>query len=315
MNQCIKIFVGGPRECLPLMRKVVAFASEIDQLRNDITIEAFCWNMDDRRVLTPQRGSIQRRIDDGAVNPTNCDIMVMIFKDTVGSACTVDGTDYPSWSAYEIETTLRRKHLKGSSLIPAVSILRDTFVPPNIDGSLPREERLRQIKELEEREDRHGHLLEYLATLPCPIDELAFAEQFEISVRKHLNELINEVAVPKVEPRCPCSPYRGLEEFGISDGEFFFGRERELKEILDRIDKNPDLGLLYIQGPSGVGKSSLLQAGLLHALTCAGSSYQGIYETYSLFSPREDGANPIIAFVNSIACPSPTLKRQRVMPS
>lgn len=59
------------------------------------------------------------------------------------------------------------------------------------------------------------------------------------------------------------SPYRGLEPFDEADAAFFFGRERETRLITASLFAAP-LTLLY--GDSGVGKSSVLRAGVLPRL-------------------------------------------------
>ena len=143
MNRCIKIFVGGPNECIQDMREVISIIRQIDPPGAEFTLEPFCWNMEDSKVLPPSKGSIQRRIDAGPVNPTNCDIMIMLFRDKVGSPCRQDGVDYPSWSAYEIETTLCRARNLGADTdnAPKVYILENEFEAPDISYNLPREER------------------------------------------------------------------------------------------------------------------------------------------------------------------------------
>jgi outer membrane protein assembly factor BamB/tRNA A-37 threonylcarbamoyl transferase component Bud32 len=63
----------------------------------------------------------------------------------------------------------------------------------------------------------------------------------------------------------PARPYKLLEHFHSDDAAIFFGRraeEMELVEILAR----PQIRMLSIFGPCGVGKSSLLHAGLLTEL-------------------------------------------------
>ncbi|MGH3698124.1 MAG: WD40 repeat domain-containing protein [Pseudonocardiaceae bacterium] len=61
-------------------------------------------------------------------------------------------------------------------------------------------------------------------------------------------------------PECP---YVGLEPFGEQDAGYFFGRERESDLIVANLTASR-LTLLF--GPSGVGKSSVLRAGVLPAL-------------------------------------------------
>lgn len=59
------------------------------------------------------------------------------------------------------------------------------------------------------------------------------------------------------------SPYVGLTEFGEGDAAVFFGREREVRILTSNV-LTSRLTVLY--APSGVGKSSLLAAGILARL-------------------------------------------------
>ena len=58
-------------------------------------------------------------------------------------------------------------------------------------------------------------------------------------------------------------PYKGLLPYSEADRLFFFGRERLRKILIDNL-KGSRLTVLY--GPSGVGKSSILQAGVVFHL-------------------------------------------------
>lgn len=58
-------------------------------------------------------------------------------------------------------------------------------------------------------------------------------------------------------------PFKGLAFFDRADAEFFCGRERLVSDLLALLVESPLVGIL---GPSGIGKSSLLRAGLLSAL-------------------------------------------------
>jgi DNA-binding SARP family transcriptional activator/WD40 repeat protein len=59
-------------------------------------------------------------------------------------------------------------------------------------------------------------------------------------------------------------PFKGLAFFDRADAEYFCGRERLVAGLLARLVESPLAGIL---GSSGVGKSSLLRAGLLPALS------------------------------------------------
>ena len=60
--------------------------------------------------------------------------------------------------------------------------------------------------------------------------------------------------------RCP---YKGLDVFNEEDAELFFGREKIVADLVERVRKSRTV---FITGPSGSGKSSLVRAGLIPAL-------------------------------------------------
>ena len=64
-------------------------------------------------------------------------------------------------------------------------------------------------------------------------------------------------------PELMTSPYRGLMPYTEIDTTYFFGREQETVTVAANLEV-ARLTLLY--GPSGVGKSSLLRAGVFHQL-------------------------------------------------
>jgi WD40 repeat protein/DNA-binding SARP family transcriptional activator len=59
-------------------------------------------------------------------------------------------------------------------------------------------------------------------------------------------------------------PFKGLAFFDRADAEYFCGRERLVSDLLARLVESTLVGIL---GPSGIGKSSLLRAGVLPALS------------------------------------------------
>ena len=77
------------------------------------------------------------------------------------------------------------------------------------------------------------------------------------------------------------NPYRGLRAFSEEDAAVYFGREDLIDEVLDRFREGH--GFVSIVGPSGSGKSSAVQAGVMPALREAG-------ETVVLLQP---GSRPL----------------------
>ena len=74
---------------------------------------------------------------------------------------------------------------------------------------------------------------------------------------------------PHARTISPFCPYRGLLPYGADDTDFFFGREADAAACLRRLR---DTHVLAVVGPSGIGKSSLVLAGVAAALTRAGTA-------------------------------------------
>ncbi len=86
------------------------------------------------------------------------------------------------------------------------------------------------------------------------------------------------------------SPYPGLTAFQEADADRFFGRARDVSRMVARIRELPLTGIV---GPSGVGKSSFIRAGVGPALKASGESWEvvtirpGRYPLSSLASVLE----------------------------
>lgn len=59
------------------------------------------------------------------------------------------------------------------------------------------------------------------------------------------------------------SPYPGLRPFEPEESHLFFGRDQQIADLADRLERNH---LVAVVGVSGCGKSSLVRAGLIPAL-------------------------------------------------
>ncbi|MGK3994238.1 nSTAND1 domain-containing NTPase [Sorangium sp. So ce1024] len=69
------------------------------------------------------------------------------------------------------------------------------------------------------------------------------------------------------------SPFAGLASFQEADADRFFGRTQDLAGVIARLRNLP---LLAIAGASGVGKSSLVRAGVIPALKRSGEGWEAI---------------------------------------
>lgn len=104
------------------------------------------------------------------------------------------------------------------------------------------------------------------ASAKDPQDRYPTARQFAQAIRDSLVEenILNPVEIAELEQNLIiANPYKGLEAFGESDAQNFFGRDSLVEELLGRMREHPFLALV---GPSGSGKSSVIYAGVLPKL-------------------------------------------------
>lgn len=90
------------------------------------------------------------------------------------------------------------------------------------------------------------------------------------------------------------APYPGLLAFQSADAAVFFGREMEIDEGLDLVNRLRRLagsGLVLVVGASGVGKSSLVRAGLVPRLRKDAESWLVVEP----FRPRDDPTRELAA--------------------
>jgi DNA-binding SARP family transcriptional activator/basic membrane lipoprotein Med (substrate-binding protein (PBP1-ABC) superfamily) len=113
------------------------------------------------------------------------------------------------------------------------------------------------------------------------------AEELGIEPSEELRQLEERVLLqdPSLDFHAPTqtlgNPFRGLRAFSEEDTEVYFGRERLVAEVIEKLDGGS--GFVSIVGPSGSGKSSAAQAGVIPVLRDRG-------ETVILFTP---GSRPL----------------------
>lgn len=125
---------------------------------------------------------------------------------------------------------------------------------------------------------RHAALAQYEAYCRLLTQELGMEPALETTI---LHQRIQAGALQPelIEAQ---NPYKGLNAFTEADAADFFGRETFTERLLQAVQRQP---LVVVIGPSGSGKSSVVQAGLVPCLR------QGDKETRCLghcrFPPRQ----------------------------
>lgn len=104
---------------------------------------------------------------------------------------------------------------------------------------------------------------------------------------------------PKPRPSRP--HYRGLNSYRPEDAPYFFGRDDDIKRLVGALTQ-PSVQTLHLKGGSGVGKSSLVLAGLLPRLEGGATALQNAI----VFKP---GTDPFRSLARAIDERRPSLEQ------
>ncbi|SCF48670.1 WD40 repeat [Micromonospora matsumotoense] len=103
------------------------------------------------------------------------------------------------------------------------------------------------------------------------------------------------------------SPYPGLAPFTVERASVFFGRDREARDVLHRLERSgpaPATRIVAIVGPSGVGKSSLIRAGVI----------AGLPRRWTVVGPLRPAADPFMSLAAALAeGPAAVLQTARLL--
>ena len=106
------------------------------------------------------------------------------------------------------------------------------------------------------------------------------------------------------------TPYRGLLPFREQDAGLFFGRERFVKELLQKVGQRTASNVVAVIGRSGSGKSSIVYAGLFPALRRErGVGDQSVWQILHLRPHAEPLNERALAFNPPKADPGPVDRR------
>src|SRR5262249_36933992 len=97
------------------------------------------------------------------------------------------------------------------------------------------------------------------------------------------------------------SPYRGLGSFQERDAPLFFGRDAEVADLLQILEREP---VVLVVGSAGSGKSSLLRAGLAHHVRTGGLAGRGNWRV-ALLRPGYSPLRSLQEALSPLAPPGP----------
>lgn len=122
-----------------------------------------------------------------------------------------------------------------------------------------------------------------------------FGEKPDPALTRMYESIRSQRRIP-AQPHPNRSPYPGLAAFGPNDADNFYGRESIVQILADAVERQP---LVLLTGPSGSGKSSVIQAGLRPRLLEARQHAGAPPSHWRIYSFRP-GRNPLFHLAQAL---------------
>ena len=268
----LRIFVSSPGDVAAERDRAADVIARLqDEFVHYAGLEPFLWEDEPARATS----TFQSQYPEAS----GMDIVVGILWARIGTPLPIekvrpDGRRYESGTVYELETAAESYRSRGTPDLLVYRRTSEPSVPLARRGraSSAGSEQLESLEAFIRRWFFHddGSFKAAFRTFKTP-------DQFEQQLETHLRKLIRE-KVERAEPPGTLGqgelifhglPYPGLKAFELDDAAVFYGRERALVAVKNalRAQAGRNRAFVLIFGMSGVGKSSLVRAGLLHALS------------------------------------------------
>ena len=276
----LRIFVSSPGD-VPVERDRAAdvIARLQEEFVHYAVLEPFFWEDQPARATD----TFQSQFPEAS----GMDIVVGILWARIGTPLPLDkarpdGRRYESGTVYELETAAESYRSRGT---PDLVVYRRTS-----DPSLPLHDEAERQRRLEQLEALEAFIRRWFfhddGSFKAAFHTFKTPDQFEQQLETHLRKLIREKVEKAEQPGGPGEgeivfhgvPYPGLKVFGLEDAPVFYGRARALAAVKEALQAQAgrNCAFLLIFGMSGSGKSSLVRAGLVHALTATPGWIEGV---------------------------------------
>ncbi|MFT4826145.1 MAG: hypothetical protein ACI9J0_004088, partial [Cryomorphaceae bacterium] len=267
----IRVFISSPGDVgeeRVILRQTLERIGQ--EYRGILKIESFMWENEALFATA----DFQSQIDE-YLQPKDADIAVFVLWSRLGTRLPknitrADGSRYESGTEYEFE---KAKDGFDENSKPKILVYRKGTAPMvelnNTDALV---EKIEQQKKLESFFRRNFYDDE--EALTGAFSTFSDGAQFEDMIFNHLSNIVrqelDDEMLEKLESERSWqgSPYRGLEHFDREHAAIFFGRTRQVTEIIGLLKQRSQEGNPFVMllGMSGVGKSSLVNAGIVPML-------------------------------------------------
>jgi len=298
----LRIFVSSPGDVGAERAVALAVAERLQlEFRGQVELETYLWE----RSLLRSTDTFQAQI----LDIQEADLALFILWARVGTPLPLeqfsrpDGTGYASGTEYEYERAL---HGFEESQSPEIfCYLKTAEVRLSMKD---REQRAQQVAEL----DAVSQFVDRWFRNPDGTFRSAFynfekTAQFEELIEVHLRTWIRDRLKSAEQPSeqrllWQGSPFRGLQAFDYEHALIYCGRTGLISEVIETLRRRAaaGLGFLMVTGMSGVGKSSLLKAGVLPILTRPRVVEHVIEWRRAIFKPDVGAQNSLAGFAAAL---------------
>jgi hypothetical protein len=264
-----RVFISSPGDVGPERAIAQAVTERLQfEFRGQVEVETYLWE----RSLLRATDTFQAQI----VDIQEADLAIFILWSRIGTPLPLDqfsrpdGSQFNSGTEYEFERAREGYDKTQSPEILCYLKTAEVRLPMN-----DRELRTQRVAEF----DAVNRFTDKWFRNPDGTFKSAFynfekTAQFEELIEVHLRDWIRErlksvTSTPAVQPMWKGSPFRGLQAFDFEHAVIYCGRTALISEILEGLRRRGAAGhgFLMVTGMSGVGKSSLIRAGVLPMLT------------------------------------------------
>lgn len=305
--QHIRVFISSPADVSEeraALRKILSDLQYDPFLRGRVTIEEVTWDRPRSEVPLLASYPPQEAINRGLSRPSECDVVVVVLWGRLGTPLgheyrRPDGNPVRSGTEWEYLDAVKGEVSTGR---PRVLLYRRES---EVHVSLSDPELIQKREQLELVKDFFAEALGRDGASPIGVNTYSDAQSFPDLVESHLRSVIKELMDENTDEDensvrdLPSSPFPGLRPFNEEESLVFFGREHETSEIIHQIG-DPRFRFLAVIGASGVGKSSLVNAGVIPALR-AGAVPGAEHWPIMRLTPTEIEGDPFLGLATRVA--------------
>lgn len=298
----LHIFVSSPGDVGAERGVAFAIAERLQiEFRGQVLLKTYLWE----RSLLRATDTFQAQI----LDIQQADLALFVLWARMGTPLPLeqfsrrDGSQYSSGTEYEFERARAGyEHKKTPEILCYLKTAEVRLLMKD------RELRAQQVAEL----DAVSHFVDkwfrksdgtFKAAFHSFEKTAQFEELLEVHLRDWIRERLEAAEVTKIpQAQWKGSPFRGLRSFDFEHALIFCGRTGLVSELLDALSRRgaAGRGFLMLTGVSGVGKSSVVNAGVLPILTRPRVVEDVIAWRRALFKPNIGDQTLLAGFASAL---------------